>query len=174
MLAMRSPEPRRSLVAFAAISLACATVPPVQVGESVDRLRTAQGVCAGTTYVNPEGHRVRLKGCLRTGSAGTIFDNLEARLVTELQTDDPDDADLTHWQVQLLRDGEQVLHRALDAGPSHRRCAVFGLGCRERVADVATIAEGLGYGTYTIRYRLMSAEAYAAGRQPAELTVVLQ
>jgi hypothetical protein len=46
--------------------------------------------------------------------------------------------------------------------------------CSERVADVATIAQGLGPGTYTLRYRLMSAEAYAAGKQPAELTIVLR
>jgi hypothetical protein len=157
-----------------AASLACATAPPAQVGEPVARLRTRQGVCAATGYVLPDGGPVRLTACLRTGTAGSIFDNLEARLVTVLQADDPEDADLTDWQVELLRDGERVLNRALDAGPSHRRCRAFGLGCAERVADVATIAEGLGYGTWTLRYRLMSAEAYEAGRQPAELTIVLR
>jgi len=154
--------------------VACASGPPRVVTESVRALRERDGVCAGTSYVNPVGHRVLLQGCLRTGSAGTVFDNLEARLVTELQADEPDAADLTDWQVQLLLDGEQVLNRALDAGPSHRRCAGLMTTCSERVADVATIAQGLGPGTYTLRYRLMSAEAYAAGKQPAELTIVLR
>lgn len=170
---MSQRDARYALV-LAAASLACAAGLPARIGQPVGALRTRQGVCAGTTYVNPEGRRVQLESCLRTGAAGTPFDNLEARLVTVLQAKDPDDADLTDWQVELLRDGEQVLSRALDAGPSHRRCKALGLRCRERVADVATIAEGLGYGTYTIRYRLMSAEAYAAGRQPDELTIELR
>ena len=162
------------MLVVAAAALACAGVPPARVDGSLRALREPEGVCAGTTYVNPDGHRVRLKGCLRTGSAGTVFDNLQARLVTEMQATDPDDADLTHWQVVILRDGEQVMNRALDAGPSHRRCTALGMRCTERVADVATIAEGLGYGTYTLRYRLMSAEAYEIERQPAELTIVLR
>jgi len=173
MRAMPRRSVRRSPMALAALSLACAAAPALRA-EPVGMLRTPHGVCAATSYVVPEGRRVRLEGCLRTGAAGTIFDNLEPRLVTTLQADDAGDADLTDWQVELLRDGERVLNRALDAGPSHRRCRAFGLGCSERVADVATVAEGFGYGTWTIRYRLMSAEAYAAGRQPAELTIVLR
>jgi hypothetical protein len=39
---------------------------------------------------------------------------------------------------------------------------------------VAPIPEGLGPGTYTLRYRLITADAYAAGLEPAELTIVLR
>ena len=163
----------RPVLALAAALLGCAGAPPVR-DESVQALRRPHGVCAGTSVENPAGRRVRLEGCLRTGSAGTAFDNLEARLVTALQAENRADADLEHWQVLLLRDGEQVLHRALDAGPSHRRCSFFRWRCRERVADVAAIPEGLGYGTWTLRYRLMSAEAYEAGASAAELTIVLR
>jgi hypothetical protein len=159
--------------ALAAALVACASAPPVR-DASVQALRRPDGVCAGTSFVNPAGRRVRLKGCLRTGSAGSVFDNLEARLVTELRVKDPADADLTHWQVRLLRDGEQVMNRALDAGPSHRRCSFLRWRCGERVADVAVLPEGLGYGTWTLRYRLMSAEAYATGANTAELTIVLR
>jgi hypothetical protein len=166
-------EARHALLALVAAA-GCASAPSARVGEPVAKLRTREGVCAATRYVLPEGGPVRLTACLRTGMVGTIFDNREARLVTVLQADQPEDADLARWQVEVLRDGERVLNRALDAGPSHRRCRVFGLGCAERVADVAPIAEGLGYGTYTLRYRLMTAEAYAAGRQPGELTIVLR
>jgi hypothetical protein len=153
--------------------VACAGASPVR-DERVQALRRREGVCAATSFVNPAGRRVRLEGCLRTGFAGTAFDNLEARLVTELQAKHPEDADLAHWQVLILRDGEQVLNRALDAGPSHPRCSLFRWRCRQRVADVATIPEGLGYGTYTLRYRLMSAEAYLARKNSAELTIVLR
>ncbi len=164
---------RRALLLAAAGSLACAGVPPARVDETVRALRTPDGVCAGTRYVDVYGAPVRLKACLRVGAPGTVFDNGEPRLVTELQADDPDAADLTDWQVQVFRDGEQVLNRALDAGPSHRRCTT-GHGCRERVADVSTIAGGLGPGKYTLRYRVMSAEAFAAGVQPNELTILLR
>lgn len=170
MRAMRRLWP---LLVLATALAACASAPRVR-DESVRALRRPGGVCAGTSYLNPAGRPVLLQGCLRVGSAGTAFDNLEARLVTELDARDPDDADLTDWQVQLIRDGEQLLNRALDAGPSHRRCPGLMSACRERTADVALLAGGLEPGTYTIRYRLMSEEAFAVGRQPAELTIVLR
>ncbi len=153
--------------------IACAGASPVR-DERAEALRRREGVCAATNFVNPAGRRVRLQGCLRTGFAGTPFDNLRPRLVTELQAKAPDDADLTDWQVQLLRDGEPILNRALDAGPSHPRCSRFGWRCRQRVADVATIEGELGRGTYTLRYRLMSEEAYLGRKNTAELTIVLR
>jgi hypothetical protein len=169
---MRNSSPR-SLLALAVASLACASGPPSHVGDGVHALRRPHGVCAGTEVEVEDFPRLRITGCLRTGTAGSIFDNDEARLVTLFEARDADDADLTDWQLLLLRDGEQILIRALDAGPSHRRCAALGR-CAERVADVVAVPGGLGPGTYTLRYRLMSGEAYVARVPPAELTIVLR
>lgn len=137
-------------------------------------LRRPGGVCAGTVVDVEEFPRVRITGCLRTGTPGSVFDNDQPRLVSLFDADDPDGADLTDWQVVLLRDGEELLSRALEAGPSHRRCAGPFVRCAERVADVAAIPAGLGPGTYTLRYRLMSGEAYAARVEPADLVIVLR
>jgi hypothetical protein len=169
MRAMR-PAP---LLAIAAALAACAGAPRV-CHEDVQALRSREGVCAATSFVNPAGRDVRIRGCLRVGSAGTPFDNDATRLVTELDAAEPADAELADWQVVVLRDGEQLLNRALDAGPSHRRCSGFGMGCRQRIADVAVIDRALGAGTYTLRYRMMSEQAFVAARQPPELTIVLQ
>lgn len=172
---MRSPSPRPALaLALAVTAIACASGPPPIVGEGVHALRRARGVCAGTAVEAEELPRVRITGCLRTGTPGTPFDNDEARLVTVFESADPDGVDLTDWQVHLLRDGEQVLSRALEPGPSHPRCAGLFGRCAERVADVVAIPAGLGPGTWTLRYRLMSAEAWAARVPPVDLTIVLR
>jgi hypothetical protein len=165
----------RALHAFAVVgaaALACASGPPLQVADSVYSLHTEKGVCAGTGFVNMTSQRLALVACMRNGAPGTPFDNGESRLITILEADGGP-ADLTDWQVLVLRDGEKILNRELDAGPSHRRCGTFGTNCRERAADVVPIPGGAGPGSYTIRYRLMSEEAYLAGVQPPELKIDL-
>lgn len=172
---VRTRGARCAVLLLAAASLACAGGPPALVSGGVHALRSRHGVCAGTVFTSTSSQRLRLQGCLRAGAPGTRFDNGEARLITVLQAEDASEAaDLEDWQVLVLRDGEKIMNRALDPGPSHRRCSALGLRCRERVADVAPIPEGLGPGTYTLRYRLMSADAYAAGIEPADLTIVLR
>lgn len=156
------------------MGIACASGPARQVDDSIRSLRSRKGVCARTRVVATPPHELELVACLRNGSPGTQFDNGEARLITTLEADAAPLADLRHWQVIVLRDGEQILNRALHEGPSHRHCRMLGLRCRARVADVAPIPGGIRPGTYTVRYRLMSAEAYLAGVQPPELSIELR
>jgi hypothetical protein len=173
---VRTRRARYALLFLAAAPLACAGGPSSRVEGNAGALRSREGLCAGKKVPSPSGskHEVTIVGCLRAGAPGTRFDNGEARLITVLHSEDAFDADLEDWQVLVLRDGERVMNRALDPGPSHRRCSVLGLRCRERVADVAPIPEGLAPGTYTLRYRVMSEDAYEAGLEPAELTIVLR
>jgi hypothetical protein len=173
---VRTRGARSALLFLAAASVACAGGPSSRVEGGAGALRSREGLCAGKTVPSPSGskHEVTIVGCLRAGAPGTRFDNGEARLITVLQAEDAAEADLEDWQVLVLRDGERLMNRALDAGPSHRRCSALGLRCRERVADVAAIPESLAPGTYTLRYRVMSEDAYEEGLEPAELTIVLR
>src|SRR5512142_3046905 len=147
-----------SLLALGASLVACAT--PAHVREQVAALRTAEGVCAATSYVNPAGRPMQLRGCLRIGSSGTRFDNRDAKLITAFEASDPADANLESWHVQILLDGERLLNHALEHdAPSRRHCFAFRLGCRDHVWDVARIEQGLAPGTYTVRYRIMPEDA---------------
>ena len=173
-LAVRTRRPWCALLSLLAGSLACANVPPSSVEHHVYALREPHGACAAGSFVGTPPHRATIMGCLRIGAVGTKFDNGEARLITVLRAKDEYDADLTDWQVTVARDGEQIMNRAMEYTPSHRDCRHLGLRCRETVADVAPLPGGIGPGTYTVRYRLMNAEAYTARVPPVELTIVLR